>query len=85
MMISWTLDWTSSYPEDPEEVLEVRRVARFVRNPKEIIVILLGSGVDSKRRVYISRGVSSVFVFVSLVLLVLGIVISSSSFWRELL
>lgn len=83
MMISWTLDWTRSYPE---EVLEVRRVARFVRNPKEIIVILLGSGVDSKRRVYISRGVSRVFVFVSLVLVVLlGIVISSSSCWRELL
>lgn len=90
MMISWTLDWTRSYPEDPEEeeLVEVSKVARFVRNPKEIIVILLGSGVDSKRRVYISRGVSSVLVFgsVSLVLVVLlGIVISSSSCWRELL
>lgn len=88
MMISWTLDWTREYPEDPEEEeLEVSKVARFVRNPKEIIVILLGSGVDSKRRVYISRGVSSVFVFVfvSLVLVVLLGIVSSSSFWRELL
>lgn len=94
MMISRTLDWMREYPdEDPEEeeeeeVLEVRRVARFVKNPKEIIVTLLGSVVDSKRRVYISRGVSRFFVFVSVVSVsvsvVLGI-ISSSSFWRELL
>lgn len=87
MMISWTFCWTREYPEDPEEEedeLEVSKVARFVRNPKDIIVILLGSGVDSKRRVYISRGVSSVLVFVSLVLVLLGIV-SSSSLWRVLL